>query len=102
MTVETDSDRLEMLADFGVDATYTPDGGSASTVHGIFDNQWQGTDVGADVDVSTQLPRFLVREVDFPNVQEGDALTVGGVDYIIQVPMPDGTGMVELALEEVE
>ena len=37
MAVETDVERAIMLADFGESVTYTPSGGSASTITGIFD-----------------------------------------------------------------
>lgn len=102
MTVESASDRLEMLSDFGVDAVFTPDSGSPSTVKVIFDNQYQGSDVGADADVAAQLPRCLGREEDIGSAVEGDQITINSVDYFIRVPMPDGTGMVELVLEEAE
>ena len=46
MAVETNDDRTALLADFGVSATYTPTGGSASTITGIFDNDVQEVDAG--------------------------------------------------------
>ena len=42
MAVETADDRAIFVGidDFGVAATYTPSGGVASTVNGIFDNDF--------------------------------------------------------------
>lgn len=102
MSVETAADRAAMLDEWGVDATYTPQGGEATTVHGIFDNAYQGEDVGADAEVATSLPRFLGSEEDLADADEDDLLTVNGVNYIVRVAMPDGTGMVELAIEETD
>lgn len=100
MSVESADDRLSMLEDFGLSATWTPVGGTATTVIGIFDNEFLGVGVGAGAQAATDQPRFLCRTSDVPAVADGDALTVDSVAYIIRVPMPDGTGMTELVLEE--
>jgi hypothetical protein len=88
--------------EFGVSATYTPDGGVASTVQGIFDNGYSGVDVGAGAQVASTDPRFLCRSEDVSGVADGDTLVVSSVTYIIRTPMPDGTGFTELQLEEQE
>jgi hypothetical protein len=102
MSVESADDRLAMLDadEFGVSATWTPDGGSASTVVGIFDNEFRSTDVGAGAEIATDDPHFLCRSADVSGIAEGDALSVSGTDYTIRVVMADGTGMTELVLEE--
>lgn len=99
MSVESAADRLAMLEDFGVSATFTPAGGAASTVTGIYDTEYQAADMGVGADIATLDPRFLCRTADVPSVAEGDALTVSGVAYTIRVVMDDGTGMTELVLE---
>ena len=47
MAVETADDRLILLADFGVAATFTPAGGGASTaLTVIFDNAYEALTLG--------------------------------------------------------
>lgn len=101
MAVETATE-LEVFFsadDFGVTATYTPLGGSASNVKGIFDNEFFEAAVG-EVGVAIQQPRFVCRSSDISAAVEGDALTVNSVAYTIRVVQPDGTGVTTLVLEE--
>jgi hypothetical protein len=101
MAVETATE-LEVFFsadDFGVTATYTPLGGSASNVKGIFDNEFFEAAVG-EVGVAIQQPRFVCRSSDISTAVEGDALTVNSVAYTIRVVQPDGTGVTTLVLEE--
>ena len=100
MPVETADDRLILLADFGESVTYTPNGGSDTTITAIFDNQYTGLDAGGSVEVSMVQPRLTVRTSDVPNIDQDDAFTVRGTSYDIAVIMPDGTGITEIALEE--
>ena len=97
--VETADDRLIMLTDFGVTATYTPSGGSASSITVIFDNEYIPVDTGASVAFAMNQPKAMVRTQDMPSAAEGDAIVIGGVNYIIRIVMADGTGMTELMLE---
>ena len=97
--VETADDRLIMLADFGVSATYTPSGGTATAVTVIFDNDYIPVDTGASVAFAMNQPKAMARTQDMPSAAEGDAIVIGGVNYIIRVVMTDGTGMTEIMLE---
>ena len=99
MAVETDDDRTILLADFGVTATYTPDGGSAVSITGIRDDIYQEVELGI-AGVAASEPRFLAKTTDVASAAEGDTLTIGSDSYIIRVVMNDGTGMTELVLEE--
>ena len=66
MAVESAADRAIFVGvdDFGVAATYTPSGGSASTVNGVFDNDFIEIDVGGGVGGAMQQPRFHCRTGD--------------------------------------
>jgi hypothetical protein len=97
--VETADDRAFLLADFGVPAIFTPNGGTATTITVIFDNEFIPVDTGASVSFAMQQPKVMARTADLPGVAEGDTLSVGGVVYIIRIVMSDGTGMTELMLE---
>jgi hypothetical protein len=102
MAVESLDDLAVFLSvdDFGVAATYTPTGGSASTVNGIFDNDIIEVDAGGNVPMAVRQPRFLCRTNDVSDAAEGDALVVNATSYTIRVVDHDGTGMTVLALEK--
>ncbi len=100
MAVETDVERAIMLADFGESVTYTPSGGSASTITGIFDREYQAVDTGGEVAFAVEQPRLAVKTSDVANAAEGDSVVISGVNYIVRVVMNDGTGLTDLALEK--
>lgn len=102
MAVETADDRAVFVSvdDFGVAATYTPAGGVASTVNGIFDNEYIAVEAGGEVAVALQEPRFHCRTADVASAAEGDAIVINAVNYTIRIVQPDGTGMTMLVLEE--
>lgn len=76
--------------DFAEAAIYTPEGGSNSTVNGIFDAAHVLLD-GEMADISQQMPTFLCAAADVPNASHGDTLQVGGVNYIVTDVQEDGT-----------
>jgi hypothetical protein len=100
MPVETADDRLIMLSDFGVTATYTPVGGVETSIVGIFDNAYEAVDAGGNVPVALTQPHFTCRTADVPNAADGDALVVNATSYIVRVVMQDGTGISDLLLEK--
>lgn len=101
MPVESDADRASFLDvdEFGVAATYTPNGGDPVTVNGIFDNEYEEVGFG-DVGLESSSPAFTCRESDVTGVAQGDALVINSVNYLIRNPQPDATGMVVLILEK--
>lgn len=103
MGIETDADRAVFLdADiFGESVVYTPSGGSAVTIEGIFDNEAELQDTGGDVEFIVNRPRVMVRESDTPNANAGDEVTISGNDYVVTHVLGDGLGMRELFLELV-
>lgn len=99
MAVEIADDRAIFLADFGVTASYTPAGGSASDITVIFDNEYLDVDIGGAVAFATQQPKVLCLSADVTGIAEGDQMVISGTTYIVRVVMPDGTGMTEVMLE---
>ena len=102
MAVETATE-LEIFFsadDFGVTATYTPLGGSSSSVKGIYDHEFYEAEAGGTVGVAIEQPIFTCRTSDVVNAAEGDALVINSVNYTIRVVHDDGTGVTVLALEE--
>ena len=101
MAIEGDSERAVFFEtdDFGTAATYTPSGGSSSTVNGIFDNDYALADPLGGVGVGSADPRFVCRTVDVATAANGDALVVNSVTYTVCNVEDDGTGVTTLVLE---
>lgn len=87
--------------DFGSAATYTPVGGQAVTVNGIFDNPQASRNATDLLDITIPAPQFVCRTSDVANAAEGDSLVVNSVSYIVRVVLTDGTGVSTLLLERV-
>jgi hypothetical protein len=80
--------------DFGVAASYTPDGGSASTVNVLFDNPFNSVplDTG-ERDVESNTPTALAISSDVASVAHGDAIVISGITYsIVGVQKDSGSG----------
>ena len=87
--------------DFATASSYTPSGGSASTVNGIFGNDFFEVDPLLDVGVVSAQPRFICTTVDLPGgAVAGDAITIEGTAYTVRVIQPEGTGFTALVLEK--
>jgi len=86
--------------DFGVTASYTPVGGSASNVKGIFDTEFYEAEAGGSVGLAIEQPRFICRTSDVSNAAEDDAIVINSTNYTIRVVQNDGTGVTVLVLEE--
>ena len=101
MALESASD----LANFfdtdahGTAVTYTPAGGSGTSINVIFNNEYQLVDEG-DVGVSATLPVITCRTSDVPSIQMDDTFLISSVTYKAKVIRPDGTGVTEIQLEE--
>lgn len=102
MAVETSADILDFFGidDFAENATYTPVGGSASTVAGIFDEPQASRNATDMIDITIPAPQFVCRTVDVPNAADGDSITIRSVPYYVRVVLNDGTGVSTLLLEK--
>jgi len=89
-------------ADFGLVVTW-----DGNDYEGIFDNTTVAADINGVVQVDSQQPLLLVKEIDFKEAAQGDVVHVKDVnlnldaDYTITAMAPDGTGLVQLALNEI-
>lgn len=101
MGIESDTERSAFLStsDFAQTATFTPSGGSSSTISGIFDAADGLVDLGGRVGITSDSPQFHCRTSDVSSAAEGDALVTGGVTYAVRDVIDDGTGMTTLMLE---
>ena len=100
MAIESAADRAAFFDtdEFGSAATWTPAGGSATTVNGVFDSEYQEVAI-SQVGVALSQPRFVCRTADVSGAAEGDTLSVGATSYTIRVVQDDGTGITTLVLE---
>ena len=67
--------------DFATASSYTPSGGSASTVNGIFDNEFLEVGPLSGVGVVSAQPRFICTTADLPDgAAAGDAIETALAD----------------------
>jgi 20S proteasome alpha/beta subunit len=78
----------------GTTVTYTPVGGVASSVNGIFDAEYEEA-----LGMEGSAPVFACAAADVPNARHGDELRIDGVDYVVRGVRPDGTGWTRLIVE---
>lgn len=86
---------------FGEDVTYTRAGGSPVVLQAIVDLPSLRVEGLAEIDLVTTDPSLQCAVADLPaGYDAGDAVAARGVSYIVKgPPMPDGFGMVRLALK---
>lgn len=80
--------------------TYTPPGGTAVPVDGIFDDAYVFVEEG-EAGVSTQGPAVFFRLADLPSdpgQDDGPIVTIYGVTYSVIRVKPDGMGGIRLGL----
>jgi len=101
MAIEGGTERAIFFStsDFGDAATYTPSGGSAATVNGVFDKDYSLADLGGSVAIGSNDPRFVCRTSDVSSAASGDQLVVRSVTYTVRTVEDDGTGITTLILE---
>ena len=100
MAIETDADLAELFStdEHGTAGTFTPDGGSASTVNGIFGNVYFDIPAG-ETGIEGKQSSFMCRSSDITDAAHGDSLVVSGTTYTVRGVQPDGTGVTTLILE---
>lgn len=85
---------------FGDSVTYTPSGGQAFEIEGIFRDQYLEIDSNG-YEVLTDTPVLGVRNSDFSNPPlQGDTLVYKGVNYTVQAVHKDGDAGSTLVLQE--
>lgn len=102
MPVESAADRAQFVNanDFGIVASYTPVGGPAVSVTGIFNRPHLSIAMG-DAATSDAQPTFYCRGADLPADASGggrDLMLIAGETFQVVSLQPDGTGMTLLAL----
>ena len=70
-----------------------------STVNGIFDEEWVDVVIGG-VPMSGVKPVFNCAVENLPAYQYDTELTINSTSYRLKAWQPDGTGRIDLILEE--
>ena len=96
MGIERASDLSDLFLtdEFGTAATYTPDGGSASTINVLFDNPFSSIplDTG-EMDIESNTPTALAVSSDVASVAHGDVIVINSITYhIVGVQKDSGSG----------
>lgn len=72
---------------------------NALSVPGIFVNEFSGANLGL-AGFEAQLPQLHVKEVDVPNIAQGNSVLINVVTYKVASMEPDGTGITVLQLKK--
>ena len=95
--IRNDLAALVNPSDFGVEqGSVVYDG---NPVIGIFDNGDVEVQAGEGPVAIVRECAFTGRSADFPNIAEGDILTIDDVAYVIREWMDDGEGEIQIRLE---
>lgn len=93
MSVETETDRANFLADFGESVTV-----SGNAITAMMDNEWLSEAVGG-LEIDSLEPALLCRATDVSSSVNGDAVTARGTAYTIKDTQPAGDGWTLILLE---
>jgi len=80
--------------DFGTSATYTPDGGSASTITVLFDKPFNSVPMDSgEVDIESNTPTALCQTTDVSAAAHGDVIVISSNTYhVVGVQADSGSG----------
>ena len=101
MALETENDQLGFLDTdtHGTTVSYTPSGGSASSIKAIENDEYFGID-GDSVDIEGKQVILTCRSANVPSIAHGDTFAFDSKTYEVVNVRPDGTGFIDIALEE--
>lgn len=105
MSIPLDSDLSLMIGveDFGVAATLTPVGSSATTLKGFFDRALEEQETDGALPIIMRTPMFTCRSTDIvahAATMDGALIVINSVSYFVREVTDDGTGVSELRLEK--
>ena len=83
MTTDFDPTDLAVIRQFGEDVTYTPFGGAAVVVKGLYQAPDDEPDT-ADLNFIATSPQVILINTDAPAPAKGDLFTIRGVDYRVK------------------
>jgi hypothetical protein len=87
--------------EFSENLTYTPSGGKATTIKGIFTDPYEAVNP-ATHEAETTAPTVLAMNADITGIAHGDIITRGSTAYEVIGIQPDTHGTTRLVLSEDE
>ncbi len=95
MAYDFDADLTEMLDtdEHATSATYTPVGGSAATVKGIFDQAQEHEEVGIGIDLELTNALFHCKKSDLTGTFIGGTMVINSTTYLIKAETVDEAGL---------
>mgnify|MGYP001482039204 CR=1 FL=1 len=81
-------------------STYTPSGGSASSVVILMDQEEAEQPELDEISVISMAPPIRAHSSDVSGISNGDAFTINSKDYTILEFFDDGAGSTHIKLEE--
>ena len=84
--------------DFDEEASWTPAGGTAQTLRGVFDRVSEVTDIGEMIQMDGVAAMLNVATADASGVARDDAIVVRETSYRVVGLEPDGSGRTVLVL----
>ncbi|MEW6304688.1 MAG: head-tail joining protein [Verrucomicrobiota bacterium] len=85
---------------FGSAATYTPSGGSATTINVLFSRPGELQPIAPDAQFEGYNPSALCKATDVASAKKGDTLVISGTTYYVIKALPASEGMRVLELSE--
>jgi hypothetical protein len=99
MAASFDNVNANAIETFGIDATYTPDGGDPQTLRIVFDYVYFQTE--GEIGIQARQASAGIKEADAPNIKTGETIVAETKTFTIAQVRPDGAGWIELDLQEV-
>ena len=84
--------------DFAESVMWTPAGGSATQVEGIFDRLSEVTDIGEMIQMDGVAAMLDIDDASVPGVALGDVVVARTITYRVVGVEPTGTGRTKLVL----
>jgi hypothetical protein len=85
--VTDDLDTIMVATELATDASWTPAGGAATAIVGMYDAGFIDIDPVTG-ETSNVDPQFIVKKTDVTGIKQGDAIVIDSVSYIVKNPIP--------------
>lgn len=84
---EDDLDTIMNADELATDGSWTPAGGDATAIVGMYDAGFIDVDpvTGETVNVD---PQYIVKKDDVEGIKQGDAVVIDLVNYVVKNPIP--------------
>jgi len=85
--------------DFAKAAVWTSQGGAATDINVIFDDEYTGTNLGTG-EIDTAAPQVRAETSVVLTMAQGDVIVIDSTTYYVKSVQPDGTGVSMIILSK--